>query len=272
MNRIGFLLIFFWASVYQVFGVNFDNPHNKRNGRNITCFNVFGERCTGTNFLEYLVKQNIIGLEPTSAYGHKHFPSWIDLSDFSYPLATDQHVLDNLHNSDNCLGILIVRDIYDWTRSFYRKHHHADPVLTEVGFLNFLSSTWVTNNYEPARTIDSFNLYTRKPFKNVLELRKFKILNHLAMGRHMKNFLVVRYEDLLKAPEQFIDYIAAKYQLSPKLEFENITKYKGYENKAFKKRKYLKFNREQFEYLYQNVDWELEDMIGYSQKTRNEVD
>ncbi len=262
------LLACFLGVIFQLFSVEFDNPYNHAGGERITQFTVLGERCTGTNFVEHLVKQNINGLELTSRLGHKHFFRWIDLSEFSFPLNDDKSFLND---SDNCLGILIVRNVYDWVRSFYRKHCHADASLLELGFFEFMSEPWASNDYELARAIDSTNPYQGEPFKNVFELRKFKTMNHLAIGKVMKNFVVVRYEDLLEAPEQFIEYISQKFGLDVKLVFEPVVKYKGGKNKVFRKRKYRNFEKNEFEFLNNHVDWGFEKKIGYAPKKRSEV-
>ncbi len=251
-----------------IFSVEFDHSFNHSNRELITHFSIFGERCSGTNFLEYLVKQNIIGIESTSEYGHKHFPHWVDLSEYSYSLTDDKSFLEH---SNHCLGILIVRNVYDWVRSFYRNHPHADVSVLDLEFFEFMSEPWTSNDYEPAHTIDKLNPYQNRPFKNVLELRKFKLMNHLAIGKVMGNFVVVRYEDLREAPEEFIEYIAYKYGLEQKTKFEPVIRYKGFKNKPFIKKKYRNFTKEEFEFLNSHVDWAMENRVGYTQKERKEV-
>src|SRR5262245_48594429 len=54
---------------------------------------IFGERCSGTNFLEKLLKNNCPELEITrKKYGDKHFPCW-----FGFPFDADfyKSTLDN---------------------------------------------------------------------------------------------------------------------------------------------------------------------------------
>ncbi len=167
-----FRIVVLWCFVgfVQVFSAEFENSFNHKNGDAITHFTVFGERSSGTNFLMYLVKKNIIGIENTSEYGHKHFPNWVDLSEYSFPLRDDKSFLEH---SNHCLGILIVRNIYDWSRSFYRKHPYVSTSMYKGDFFEFLSEPWASDESKLAITIDNVNPYQDRPFMNILELRRF---------------------------------------------------------------------------------------------------
>ena len=67
---------------------------------------IYGERCSGTNYLENLLINNF-DVEITWIYGRKHFFGFNDLN-----------------NSDDVLFIGIVRNIFDWINSLYREKHH----------------------------------------------------------------------------------------------------------------------------------------------------
>ena len=67
---------------------------------------IYGERCSGTNYLEKLLKINF-DIEVIWCYGWKHFYGFSDLS-----------------NSDDVLFIGIIRNITDWTNSLYRTPYH----------------------------------------------------------------------------------------------------------------------------------------------------
>jgi hypothetical protein len=69
-------------------------------------FTIYGERCSGTNYLENLVLENF-DVELTREYGSKHFFGFSDLS-----------------GSDDTLFIGIVRNPYDWFNSLYTYKHH----------------------------------------------------------------------------------------------------------------------------------------------------
>lgn len=63
-------------------------------------FCVFGERCSGTTYLEMLIESNF-NLERTDEFGLKHL--WL---------------LTNFSNSDTTLFIGIERELLDWLDSF----------------------------------------------------------------------------------------------------------------------------------------------------------
>ncbi len=75
-------------------------------------FTIYGERCSGTNFLENSIKENF-ELELTWKYGFKHF--------FGH---------DSLKNSDNTLFIGIVRNPFDWINSFYEEKHNLPEEIS----------------------------------------------------------------------------------------------------------------------------------------------
>ena len=136
--------LFLFFPFIQVFAVEFENPHNRVSGDSIVEFTIFGERCSGTNFLEYLVKQNIINVPCTQIFGDKHFTPWMNVYDFPFLFQENGGFLEG---SEHCLGIFIVRNVYDWIRSFYRRPHYADSSLTGMGFLNFMTNTWAVKDF-----------------------------------------------------------------------------------------------------------------------------
>ena len=69
-------------------------------------FTIYGERCSGTTFLENAIKENF-DLEITWAYGWKHF--------FGF---------SNYENSDDVLFIGINRKFYDYANSLFKSQYH----------------------------------------------------------------------------------------------------------------------------------------------------
>ena len=83
-------------------------------------YTIYGERCSGTTYLEQLINLNF-DIEITWSYGWKHFFGFNDLS-----------------NTDDVLFIGIVRNLSDWVNSLYREKHHLKPEITKDtnSFLN----------------------------------------------------------------------------------------------------------------------------------------
>ena len=244
--------------------IDFDNHYNHSYGNEITYFSILGERCSGTNFLSRLIENNCTEIKEVHCFGHKHFPCWFEfpinpslMKTLGYP--SDYY---SLKNSDDCLFLVILRDPYDWIRSFYAVPWHVPDEIKNYGFSHFIRSKWKAK--EKVSLGDNINPYTKAPFKNALELRKYKTINYLAMGKKVKNFCLVRYEDLEKDPKGFLEYLSRKYNLALSQGYHPIDTYKG-SNIPYVKKQYPLISPNNLIYINQNLDWELESLFNYIQ-------
>ena len=71
-------------------------------------FTIYGERCSGTNYLEKIINLNF-DVNVTWEFGWKHFFGFDD---------------KELEKSHDTLFICIVRNLPDWINSFFRQKHH----------------------------------------------------------------------------------------------------------------------------------------------------
>ena len=134
-------------------------------------FTIYGERCSGTNYLQELIEMNF-DVETTWDYGWKHFFGFNDVS-----------------NSDDTLFICIIRDLYTWLNSMYRSPHHITDAIRgdTTKFLNdeFFSYDYSNNAVVLTKEImTDRNIYTNERYKNIFELRYTK-LHYLTSG-HMR--------------------------------------------------------------------------------------
>ena len=156
-------------------------------------YTIYGERCSGTNYLEELINLNF-DIQITWEYGWKHFFGFQD---------------NQLTNSDDTLFICIVRNQIDWINSFYRVKHHL-PLTYKRNmsekekideFLNkeFWSFNDNNGNRDTTKEIlEDRNIYTGERYKNIFELRHTKIKWMLEdLPKKVKNCIFIRYEDLL---------------------------------------------------------------------------
>ena len=145
---------------------------------------IYGERCSGTNYLEHLLLLNF-DIEIIWDYGWKHFFGFNDLS-----------------NSDDILFIGIIRNLEDWLNSLYREKHHLPSYLTDTtdAFLNDTVCSYDEDNNE---IMNDRNIETNERYKNIFELRiiKNKFLIE-QMPKLVKNFCLITYDDLCN---NFID-------------------------------------------------------------------
>ena len=172
-------------------------------------FTILGERCSGTNFLENAILENFdIGL--TWTFGNKHF--------FGH---------HKYKNSDNVLFIGIVRNPYDWVNSFYRDKHHLPPELT-ANVESFLCNEFYSIN-EGKEIMEDRNIINNNRYSNIYESRfiKTKFLIE-EMPKKVKNYILIKYEDLNNNYEKTHEIIEKQFNLKRKnKDFVKIEHYRG---------------------------------------------
>jgi hypothetical protein len=152
---------------------------------------IYGERCSGTNYLEQLLLLNF-NVEITYSYGWKHFFGFSDLS-----------------NSDDVLFIGIVRNLHDWINSLYRDKYHL-PLKNKKNLTNeqmldeYLNKEFYSiNNNNNQEIMHDRNIYTGERYKNIFELRhiKNKFLIE-TLPTLVKNHCLITYDNLMN---NFVD-------------------------------------------------------------------
>lgn len=172
----------------------------KKESMKIENFTIFGERCSGTNFLEHAIGRNF-DTELTWKYCWKHwFGNHVDFS-----------------NSDNTLFLCIYRDPVNWMNSLYkRKHHLSDTIKTTDDFLTkpILSTHGDDKSLEIPNTR---NIYTGNIYKNIFELRTVKLHFLLKeMPKKAKYVEIISYEDFCKDYNKIMEKLRKKYNLKIK--------------------------------------------------------
>jgi hypothetical protein len=143
-------------------------------------YTIYGERCSGTNYLEQLILHNF-DIEVTWEYGWKHFFGFNDLS-----------------NTDDVLFIGIIRNLCDWVNSLYREKHHLKPELTK-DVDSFLNNTFYSVDKKNNEYMTDRHIQTKKRYKNIFELRHTKN-NFLleTMPKLVKNYCIITYDNLIE--------------------------------------------------------------------------
>lgn len=155
----------------------------------LTKITIYGERCSGTNYLEQLLMLNF-NIEIVWTYGWKHFFGFNDLS-----------------NSEDTLFIGIVRNLTDWINSLYREKHHLPPELTK-NIDTYLNNTFYSINDNNEELMNDRNIETNERYKNIFELRhiKNKFLIEV-MPTLVKNYCLITYDDLVD------DFVTIMYKI-----------------------------------------------------------
>lgn len=170
-------------------------------------FEVIGERCSGTNMLTVLLRENL-GLEMTETYGWKHgFPTLIS----AFP---------------NTAYVVLVRNVFDWLKSMYGKPWHSTPDIQALPFSDFLRVEWSTTVDHPRHfkldaedpRVGEVLQWDRHPlegraFRNILELRSVKLRAHLALRNREVGARIYRYEDVIETPARPVADVARLLEL-----------------------------------------------------------
>ena len=222
-------------------------------------FTIYGERCSGTNFLEAIFtgesyfhknKKPAFDLPLTWDFGNKHFFGFNDE--------------DIVNNGDDTLFIGIVRNPYDWITSLFIKKHH----IPQVNFSpkNFLFGEWysIEHNIESDNFLEEYmkdrNLLTGVRYENIFQLRKNKLeYLYSTMPNLAKNYMLIRYEDLCDNSEKIVNEISDRFNL-PII------------NKTFIKTKIKQPSNILNTYENQitnSLDWNTENLLGYTSKPKN---
>lgn len=218
---------------------------------------IYGERYSGTNFLQHLLEKNLLDISVNYKFGWKHF-----------------FINGDVENASDFLFIIIIRDPFDWLRSLYKHPYHAAPEIKNASFSQFIRHEWwcVWDEDAGKKPEDpiygSEMMFERDPstlnrFPNVIKLRTAKIKNWESLRERTKNHLFIRYEDLRENPEKYINKISSQFSLAQRNDFENITGYRGSKQK-YKPKEYDLLSSEDCEFIINELDAEQEMRIGYN--------
>ena len=189
----------------------------------LTRFNILGERCSGTNAMQKLLTANF-HIEVTQDFHHKHF---FGFPDPAHPL----------HEADCVLFVGSVRHPVDWLSSFYHNLWQLDQwqFTSWSAFLTLPIVSYAEpkmnktlERYSPSRRADKRAEMLRREirrdrnpaaperhWRDVFELRRVKLLYMLdAFPQLVRNYVLVRTEDLVTHSAAFLDLLEARFNLS----------------------------------------------------------
>ena len=175
----------------------------------IVNFTIYGERSSGTVFLEEVITKNF-NLPVMWYYDWKHFFG-------AYDFDTDNANVPEEGNAiDNTIFFCIVRDPVAWLNSFSKNLQYVPDC--NYALTNFLNDPFysVAKDDEGQEVIiqEDVNYITKERFKNVFELRKIK--NDFLMDTlctKVKNYMLIKYEDLLNDYDNTLDKIKNAFNL-----------------------------------------------------------
>ena len=180
-----------------------------KNGKSIEYIQIYGERNSGTNYLENLLNANLEYLKAGTKLGWKH------------GFINQPHL--KKYDLSQTLALIISKNPYAWLVSMHQKPYHA-PQLANIAFSEFIRKEWACYsgkyNYMKPINVDSNILLnstemmrerhplTKQRIENVVHLRNLKNQSFLKLINIFENYYFIRYEDLL------LDYKQTLYRLS----------------------------------------------------------
>lgn len=189
---------------------------------------VFGERNTGTNYLEKLLKINFKNTLITGTYAQarpftykflkllrlnvllekladryfKNNPQTLGWKHRKLPALFDKNIYENI------IFILVVRNPYDFLLSFKRRPYNTGFSSSEknIIFNEIKSRKRETSSSE--KFVNAIDLYNKK-YKSYLDFKA-------------QNMIIIRYEDLVMETEKTLNKINGQFTLLTKNGFPNI--------------------------------------------------
>lgn len=151
---------------------------------------IYGERNTGTIYLEWLLKSNLeikIDKSPVLGWKHRLVPSLADLED---------------EIREETLFICLVKNPYSWLLSMHKRPYHHE-VLKKFSFSDFLR-------------------YSYGDYENPMVMWNMKNNSYVRLENDVSNHMIIRYEDLLSNMKSILLEIANKFDLPVPSMFKNI--------------------------------------------------
>ena len=210
-------------------------------------FTIYGERCSGTNFVERAIIKNF-KLELTWEYDFKHF--------------FGNYKFKEKDKYDDTLFIGIIRSPYEWMSSLYRTQHHI-PYENRKNWISFINNEFYSIN-EGQEKMEDRNMINKQRYKNIFELRYVKnnfLIND--MKDKVNNYILLRYEDFNDRYELSMNFIKEKFNLESLHEnLVYINNYKGYGTVKYEKKKYYIPENLLIE-IQKKLNKEQENSLGY---------
>lgn len=217
---------------------------------------LFGQRCSGTNYLEALLRENIHPDILTWDFGWKHW------------FCTDDRVGQPDH-----LFVVLYRHPVHWLQSLHRRPWHAGPELRDISFSEFIRHEWYSVFDEDSSvTPDDPRWYTDIPgdldpktgrrFRHVIAMRNAKVQHFESFRDRFDNTCYLRYEDLRSDPEVTLRILAAQFSLPLKPEFQPVSAYKG-SGDSYSPQHYDEIERRDRLFILSRLKLLQEQAIGY---------
>ena len=227
---------------------------------------LFGERCSGTNFVANLLNNNMGNVELTQDFGGKHWFIKGHHPRCRANQSTDYQCIRALSDSADTLFICVFRNPFDWLRSLHARPYHAANHMG-LTLTEFLCKPW--HSFETARLNPSWpdrkdQYWFIEEAKNILRLRTEKIQHLLKLQQRVEHICFIKYESLRDDSDQ-VGKLADQFRIKVKHPYilEERKHFGHPKNVEFSPRKHPPISAEDLEFIRRELNWEIEGRIGY---------
>lgn len=230
----------------------------RRSGRPIRAVQVYGQRCSGTNFLIKTIERSFDDLVFTEAYGFKH---WFVPGHVVIP--------------EGVLVLVVARNVQDWIRSLHRMPWHVRRETAALPFDRFIRAEWHAVWDDPNFGIsESHPLWgqemmhercprTGRRFANAIRMRGAKLAHWAALAERAPDVALIRYEQVRDAPDETLNALRAAFGL-PEAPVDAVRTYKGFpEEQRFTGSRYPPLAAEDEAFIRAELDHSIEALYGY---------
>lgn len=216
-------------------------------------FQVYGQRCSGTNALIKLLERNLEDLCFTEEFGFKH---WL--------------VPDEVEIPDDVFVVVIARQADQWLRSLHATPWHAHPDLKTLAFGEFIRAEWRTVWDEDFWGVDRDDPMfgqpiaaelcprTNAPFPNPVAMRTAKLRNWIDVASRSAGHALTSHAELVSRPEALVERIAAATWTKAKAGFVPVITYKGQNGEPFAPSSYPSLEEADTAFVDRHLDHEVE--------------
>lgn len=214
----------------------------KENSCPILRYTIYGERHSGTKLMQSIMHYNT-NVELTWQYGWKH---WFGFAN-----------KNTIINDQNTLFLCLVRNPYDWIRSFFLDAHHV-PRENKSTIDKFMFNRWYSvKDYvlDNTEILEDRNFLSGEKYKNIFDMRSHKIYYlRQVLTALSQNVMIIQYEKLITNTNDIIKLIKKRLEQTHN-NSENIF--------YIKPAKQYPYNPSILDSITSNIDWNFEHTINY---------
>ena len=230
-------------------------------------YKIFGERDSGTNLIERMLKLNF-GLTKSKIAGTKHMYS------FDACATVQGAIFEAERTRSRVLTIFMHRSPFAWLEAMYRNHHEIKINATET-FISFISRTPFESFVLNTHRNDSYRKY--ESYKNIFELRRKKLACFEKVllsdiGKNSSHIELISYDFLAKHQRDILCSLWIHHPLKPTRQSFAIVKGDarpwGQGQSINRKKIDMCDHPDALRQICSSIDWRQEELFGYTQPTQ----